>query len=75
MQMYGGMKVIAPPFLTLALDGGELSASCPSPFTPRENDPGTHWIEGWVGPRASPDAWEKRKIRPRPGIEPQPTSP
>jgi hypothetical protein len=38
--------------LTSALDGGEWSASRPGHFTPRERAPGTHWIRGWVGPRA-----------------------
>jgi hypothetical protein len=38
--------------LTSALDGGEWSASRPGRFTPRERNPGTHWIGGWVGPRA-----------------------
>jgi hypothetical protein len=38
--------------LTSALDGGEWSASRPGRFTPRERAPGTHWIGGWVGPRA-----------------------
>jgi hypothetical protein len=45
-----------------ALDGGERSASCSGLFTPGEIVPGTHWIEGWVGPRASLDTVEKRKI-------------
>jgi hypothetical protein len=48
--------------LTSALDGGEWSASRLSRFTPRERAPGTHWIWGWVGPRAIPDAVMKRKI-------------
>jgi hypothetical protein len=38
--------------LTLALDGGEWSASRSGRFTPREGASGTHWIGGWVGPRA-----------------------
>jgi hypothetical protein len=38
--------------LTSALDGGEWSASRPGRFTPRERALGTHWIGGWVGPRA-----------------------
>jgi hypothetical protein len=38
--------------LTSALDGGEWSASRPGRFTPRERAPDTHWIAGWVGPRA-----------------------
>jgi hypothetical protein len=31
-------------------------------FTPREGDPGTHWIGGWVGPRTGLDDVERRKI-------------
>jgi hypothetical protein len=42
--------------LTSALDGGEWSASRPGRFTPTERAPGTHWIGGWVGPRAILDA-------------------
>jgi hypothetical protein len=48
--------------LTSALDGGEWSASRPGSFTPRERAPGTHWIGGWVGPRAVLDAVVERKI-------------
>jgi hypothetical protein len=48
--------------LTSALDGGEWSASRPGRFTPRIGAPGTHWIRGWVGPRAVLDAVMKRKI-------------
>jgi hypothetical protein len=40
--------------VTLALDGGEWSAS--------QRAPGTHWIGGWVGPRASLDMVVKRRI-------------
>jgi hypothetical protein len=44
---------IAPLILlTSVLDGGEWSASCPSHFTRRERAPGTHWVGGWVRPRA-----------------------
>jgi len=35
---------------------GQLSASRPGHFTPRERAPGTHWIGGWVGPSAGLDA-------------------
>jgi len=48
--------------LTLALDGGEGSASCLGCFTPRERSPSTHWTGGKAGPRATPDAVVKRKI-------------
>jgi hypothetical protein len=60
--------------LTLALDGGEWSASRPGRFTPRERAPGTHWIGGWVGPRAVVDAMVKRKI-PSPRRESNPRTP
>jgi len=33
-----------------------LSASRPGRFTLRERASGTHWIGGWVGPRAVLDA-------------------
>jgi hypothetical protein len=46
---------MASPFLTSTLDGGVWSASRPSRFTLRETAPGTHWIGGCVGPRASLD--------------------
>jgi hypothetical protein len=48
--------------LTSAVDGGEWSASHPDRFTPREGDPGAHWIGDWVGPRAVLNAVVKRKI-------------
>jgi hypothetical protein len=47
--------------LTSVLDGGEWSASRPDRFIPKERAPGTHWIGGWVGPRAILDAVVKRK--------------
>jgi hypothetical protein len=48
MKTYGGADVWTHVFLTLALYGDEWSLSRPGRFTP-----GTHWIGGWVGPRAS----------------------
>jgi hypothetical protein len=60
--------------LTSALDGGEWSASRPCYFTPRKRAPGTHWIGGWMGPRAVLDAVMKRKI-PRPRRESNPRTP
>jgi hypothetical protein len=39
---------------------GQLHAS--QPLYPERKSPGTHWIGGWVGPRAVLDAVVKRKI-------------
>jgi hypothetical protein len=47
--------------LTLALDGGEWSASRPGHFAARERAPGTHWIGDWLGPRAGLDTVVEKK--------------
>jgi hypothetical protein len=60
--------------LTSALDGNEWSVSCPDCFTTRESTPGTHWIGGWVGPRAILDMMVKRKF-PAPHQESNPRMP
>jgi hypothetical protein len=60
MKTQGGVDVYIHIFLTLALTGGEWSASGPCRFTPRERAPCTHWIGGWVDPRAGLDDVEKR---------------
>jgi hypothetical protein len=60
--------------LTSAIDGGEWSASRPGRFTLRGRAPGTHWIGGWVGPRAVLDAVVKRKI-PSPRRKSNPRAP
>jgi hypothetical protein len=41
---------------------GEWSALRLSRFIPGERDPCTHWLGGWVGPRAGLDDVEKRKF-------------
>jgi len=38
---------------TSALGWSDWSASRPDRFIRREKAPGTHWIGGWVGPRAA----------------------
>jgi hypothetical protein len=55
--------------LTSALVGGEWSTSRPGCFTPEERAPGTHWIGGWVSPKASLNDVEKRKFLTLPGLE------
>jgi hypothetical protein len=67
----GELRYSSTHSLTSAVDGGEWSTSRPGRFTPRERAPGTHWVGGWVGPRAVLDVVVKRKIlAPPPRIEP-----
>jgi hypothetical protein len=68
MKAYGGVDVQIHIFLTLALVGGEWSASRPGRFTPGERAPGTHWIGGWVDPRDGLDNVERRKFLTLPGL-------
>jgi hypothetical protein len=49
MKAYGEVDVYIHVFLTSEVAGGELSTSRPS----------SHWIEGWVSPRAGLDGVEK----------------
>jgi hypothetical protein len=62
MKAYGGVEVEIHIFLTSALAGGDWSALRPGRFIPGDTDPGTHWIGGWVNPRAGLDDLEKRKF-------------
>jgi hypothetical protein len=59
-------------FLTSALTGDEWSASRPGRFTTGERAPGTHWIGGWVDPKAGLEDVEKRKFLTLPGLELRP---
>jgi hypothetical protein len=69
MKAYGEVYIEIHIFLTSALVGGEWSASRPGRFTTRERAPATHWIGGWVDPRAGLDDVEKWKFLPPPGLE------
>jgi hypothetical protein len=40
----------------------EVSGQIPGCFITSETAPSTHWIGGWVGPRAGLDAVVKKKI-------------
>jgi hypothetical protein len=55
-----------------------ISPSRPGRFTPREGTTDSHWIGGWVSPRAVLDAEVKRKIpshRWDQNLEPRSSSP
>jgi hypothetical protein len=62
MKTYGGMEVQFHAVLTLVLDGGEWSASCPSPFTPGERGPHYPLDRRLGGPRAGLNVVAKRRI-------------
>jgi hypothetical protein len=55
-----GSGGIAPLFLTLALDGGEWSASRPDRFTPGERALGIYWIGGLMSPRIGLNLLEEK---------------
>jgi hypothetical protein len=44
----------------------------PRPLYPAERYPGTHWIRGWVDPRAGLDDVGKRNFLILPGLELRP---
>jgi hypothetical protein len=50
----------------------EWSGSRPGRFTSGKRTPATHWIGGWVDPRAGLDDVEKRKFLTLPGLEHRP---
>jgi hypothetical protein len=67
IKTYGEMEVSLRVFLSSALH----AASRPGRLILEEPAPGTHWIEGWVDPRAGLDEVAKSKIfLPLPRIEP-----
>jgi hypothetical protein len=63
MEAQGERMYSSYSLTTLALNGGEWSASRPGRASaPRERTPGTHWTGGWVGHRASQDTEARGKI-------------
>jgi hypothetical protein len=69
MKVYGEVDVEIHIFLNSTLAGDKWSASCPGRFNPGEITPCTHWIGGWVNPRADLDDVENRKFLTLPGLE------
>jgi len=70
----GEWRCMAPCILHLSARLRWWSASCPGCFTHGKISPDTHWIEGWVGPRTSPDMMARREI-PSPCWESSPNHP
>jgi hypothetical protein len=62
LKTYAGVGIQLDASLTLESDESEWSASRLGRFTPRWRAPVTHWIGGWVDPRAGLEAVVRRKI-------------
>jgi hypothetical protein len=71
MKVHGESGSVALPFLALALDEGEWSASYPGRFTTGNTTLSAHWIAGLVVLIAGLEAMEN----PLPGFEPRSSSP
>jgi hypothetical protein len=69
MKTYWGVGVQIHVFLTIALVGGEWSASRPCNFISGEWAFSTHCIGGWVDPRVGLDDKEKLKFLTLPGLQ------
>jgi hypothetical protein len=74
MKAYGGVIVYINIFLTSVLVGDEWSGSLSSLLTAGERTPGTQWVGGWMGLRASLDDVEKKQFLTVPGLELRPLS-
>jgi hypothetical protein len=74
MKAYWGSGGVAPRILDLGTRWRWVVSFTPQPLYPQGKSPGTHWIGGWVGPRAVLDAVVKRKI-PSPRRESNPRTP
>jgi hypothetical protein len=62
-----------PHFLDLGNSWRWVVSFRPRPlYTPRKEPPGTHWIGGWVNPRAGLDDVEKKQFLTLPGLELRP---
>jgi hypothetical protein len=76
MKTYRGSGCIDPHFLDLGTSWSWVVSFTPLPLYPRERAPGTHFIGGWVNPRAGLDDLEKWTFFTLPGLElPPPGSP
>jgi hypothetical protein len=69
MQAYGGVDVWIHLILISTLDGGEWLDSCLCRYISGLRSPGTHWIGGWVDPRAGLNDTEKLKFLTLLGLE------
>jgi hypothetical protein len=74
MKAYWGSGGTSPRILHLDTRWRWMVSFTGRPLYPRVRASGTHWIGGWVGPRADLDTVMKRKI-PSPRRESNPRTP
>jgi hypothetical protein len=72
--VWGNGYIYIHIFLTSALAAGEWSPSSLWCFTPGKRPPASHWIGGWVEPRAVLEDLERRKFLTLLGLELRPIS-
>jgi hypothetical protein len=70
MKTWGSGGIRSSMILDLGNSWMSVVSFTPLSLCPRGQKIHTHWIGGWVGPRAGLDDVGKRKILPLPGIEP-----
>jgi hypothetical protein len=71
MKTYWESGGIAPRILDLGTRGRLVVSFTLLPLYPRERDPDTHRIGGWVGPQnRSEHGGEEKNFQPFPGLEP-----
>jgi hypothetical protein len=74
MKAYGGLDVQIHIYLDHCTSWSLVVSFTARPLYPRGKSPDTHWIGGWVDPRASLDDVEKRKFLTLPGLKLRPLS-
>jgi hypothetical protein len=62
MKTYWGSRSIPPRIHSLGARWRRVVSFTSEPLYPSGKTPDTHWIRGWVGPRAGLDAVVKKKI-------------
>jgi hypothetical protein len=74
VKLSWGSGCIDPRFLDLGPSWRSVVSFMPFRFTSEERASGTHWIGGWLSPRACVDDVGKRKFLTLPGLELQPVA-
>jgi hypothetical protein len=69
LSCHGEVEAQLRAFFAFELDTTHSSDSRPGRFNSGKRAPTTHWIGGWVGPKAGQDTAEEKNLPYLPGIE------